>query len=205
MRDMIDRWFKTPEDLGNGFMILALITVGMGSWLNLSILTNLGLGFFGAGVVTWGVNAMQRREMTPIQRGFHVMDQVEGVLTRAWGLVLILGGLALLGYGILSILNPRSPMPVTLRQFFATPQGSSILQLLGSGVGMLFALTMIFASDADGGNSLVRFLKSIPGRLSGMVLLVIFGALAAVSILQLAAPAAWESLWQTFLRELGIL
>lgn len=202
VRDVLDRWFKTPENLGNGFFILALIAVGIGNYLDVPMLTNLGLGFFGAGIVTWGANAMVRGEMTPIQRGFHVMEHVEGILTRAWGLVLIFGGLALLGYSILSVLNPRSPMPDTVRRFISSPQGSPILLILGSMVGVLFALSMIFVSDDDGGNSLVQFLKSIPGRLVGIVLLVIFGAIAAANLLLLVAPTAWQELSQAILQYL---
>lgn len=199
MRDLLARWSKSPEDLGNGFFVLALVIIGISRPLNVSALTDLGLAFFGAGVAAWGVNAMLRGEMTPIQRGFHVMEHVEGFLTRAWGVVLILCGLVVMGHSILSILNPRSPVPVTVRQFFSTPQGSSILWLLGSALGVLFALTMIFASDDDRGNRFVQFLKSVPGRLFGILLLVIFCALAAANLLQLVAPTVWQQVSQSIL------
>lgn len=202
---LMERWFKNPEDLGTGFAIIAFIAVGVGNLVNLEFLTNFGFACLGAGIVAWGVNAIQRGEMTPLRRGFHVIEHIEGLLARAWGIVLILGGLALLGFGILSILNPRSPMPATLRQFFATPQGSALLLLFGSAVGVLFSLTMIFVSDAEANNRYVRFLKSIPGRLIGVLLLVFFGALAAVSLIQIFSPTAWENIFQTILQALGFL
>lgn len=201
----MERWFKSPDDLGTGFAIIAIIAIGLGNLLNFQILVNLGFTFFGAGIVAWGVNALQRGEMTPLQRGFRVMEHVEGFLARAWGLVLVLGGLALLGYGVLSILNPRSPMPASLRQFFATQQGSAVILLIGSALGMLFALTMIFVSDAQADNRYVRFIKSIPGRLFGVVLFLFCGLLAAISLIQIIAPDTWQNILGSILQALGIL
>src|SRR6188474_1909271 len=133
--EWLERWFKSPDDLGQGFLIIAIITVGIGSFLELNALTNLGLACLGAGGVAWGVNALQRGEQTSRPRGFRLMDGVQGLLAWAWGIVLIFGGLALLRFGILSILNPRSPVPVTMRQYVASAQGSAVLLLIGSSIG----------------------------------------------------------------------
>jgi hypothetical protein len=42
----------------------------VGNPFGLVILLNLEFAAFGAGIVAWGVSAMQRGEMTPIQRSF---------------------------------------------------------------------------------------------------------------------------------------
>lgn len=202
IQELIAR-IKTLEDVGTTFAIAGFLLVGVGGWLDFQVMVNLGFAGFGAGVVAWGINAMQRGEMTPL-RGFHPIARAESLLARAWGLLFTLGGLLLMGHGILSVLNPRSPIPTPIRQFFSTPQGSGVLLLVGSAVGILFALSMIFASDAETRNTLVRFLLSLPGRLIGMALLVFFGSLAAIAILQISNPTTFDTIAQSVYGAMGI-
>lgn len=196
---------KTLEDLGSALIMGGMLTIGLGVLLELEGVVNLGVAILGAGIVAWGVNAITSRELRVFQRGIRISQRIEETLARAWGILFALGGLLMLGYGALSMLNARAPIPAGVRGFFATPQGVGVLLLVGATVGILFALTSIFVSDADGGNAFVRCLKSLPGRLFGVVLLVFFGALALVALMQVFAPSAWEGLWQELLRALGIL
>ncbi|TAH48119.1 MAG: hypothetical protein EYC68_22465 [Chloroflexota bacterium] len=194
--------FKSADDVGTGFGIAMFVCVGLGSVLNIERLISLGLAFFGAAVVAWGVNAMQTRELRIFQHGIRVSEQVQEILARAWGIVFIGGGAILMGYGILEMVNPRTPVPTRVQQFFGTASGSGVLLLVGSAIGMLYALTMLFASEARGSNGFVRFVTSLPGRLFGLVLVLVFATLALIALLQIFAPVIWETLWQSFWQRL---
>jgi hypothetical protein len=200
LQELYNKWFKTLEDAGTTFALIGVVCGGLGSFLELQFLFNIGLASFGAAVVAWGVNAIQRGEMTPIERGFRVMDHVEGFFARAWGLLLALGGFLLFGYGILSLINPRSPIPTSIRPIFQGTQGAGVFLIIGGAIGMLFALTTIFVSDVQASNIYVRFIKSIPGRLVGVVLLLFFGVLTLAGLIQVFSPAAWEPILE-FVRQ----
>lgn len=195
---------KSLDDLGTIFMAGAIILAGLGGFVHVQPLVALGLAGFGGAVVTWGASGLQRGEMPLFARGMHLAEQVESVLTRLWGGVLIVVGLWFLGYGILSIFNPRSPIPGALQAFFATTQGGGVTWLIGSSVGILFALTLIFSKDSEGGNRVTQFLSNLYSRLFGVVLLVVCFAVAAVSLLQIFFPATWGSLVATFLDKVGL-
>jgi hypothetical protein len=203
IRSLFASWFESLENLGMGWMIFALVLVGIGSLTDAEIFNRLGLACFGAAVIAWGANTVMTRELTLFQRGIRVSAQVEELVARAWGLVLLLGGVALLGYQILTLLNPRAPVPLWVQQFFATPQGAGVLQLALASVGILFALTFMLASDAEGSNAIVRFLLSLPGRVSGLVLFVIFAVMAVSALIQIFAPGLWQEIVQSFMNRLG--
>ncbi len=205
--NQIQAWlerFKTLDDVGTGFAILAIVVFGIGNFLDLARVENLGLAAFGAAIVAWGANAIQTRELRIFQRGIHVWERVEELLARVWGILFALGGLLLLGYGILAALNPRAPIPAYVQQFFASPLGANVLTLVGSVIGMLFALTMIFASDAQASNAVVRFVLSLPGRLFGIVLFIFCAALAMIAVLQIFAPDVLVELGHAFLQRMGL-
>ncbi|GIL15939.1 MAG: hypothetical protein BroJett039_11120 [Chloroflexota bacterium] len=208
MIDKIQTWLtehvKSADDVGVGFAIAMFVSVGLGSVLNVERLVALGAAFFGAAVIAWGVNALQTRELRIFQRGIRVVEQVQEILARAWGLVFIGGGVFIMGYGVLSMLNPRAPVPERVQQFFGAAQGIGIQLLVGSAVGMLCALTLVFASDAQGGNTLARFIVSLPGRLLGAALFIFCAVLATLALLQIFAPDILVALGHAILQRMGL-
>jgi len=208
MMDKIQAWlarhFKSADDVGTAFAVAMFVSVGLGSVLNIERLVSLGAAFFGAAVIAWGVNALQTRELRIFQRGIRVAAQIQEILARAWGLVFISGGVFIMGYGILSMLNPRAPVPERAQRFFGAAQGIGVQLLVGSAVGMLCALTLVFASDAQGGNTLARFIVSLPGRLLGVALFIFCAILAALALLQIFAPDVLAALGHAFLQRIGL-
>lgn len=199
----LQRRFKTLDDVGTTFAILGILLAGGASYRHLTRISDLGIASFGAAVIAWGANALQTREIQILQRGIPVWERVSEALARAWGIVFGAGGLALLGYGVLSAINPRSPIPIGIQLFFATQQGGGVQLLIGSCVGIHFALTMIFVSDTQGSNGFVRFLVSLPGRLLGVILLIVCGVLALNGALLIFAPDVWDTLVHFFWRTIG--
>lgn len=196
--------FKTLDDVGTAFGIGAFLFAGLGGLFKIERLTWLGSASLGAAALAWGVNAIQSRELRILQRGIPVWERIEETFARVWGIVFALGGLLLFGYGILAALNPRAPIPASVQQFFTTPPGSSALMLIGSAVGLLFALTLIFVSSARANNAVARFILSLPARLFGILLFIIFSALALIALLQIFAPDALAALGHTFLQRIGL-
>lgn len=202
IQSLVASWFSSLDNLATGFGFLAIAFAGLGGLVDLEFFKFLGLACFGAAIVTWGANAIVSRELTLFQHGIPVSERVQEFLARAWGIVFASGGLVLLGYAILNLLNPRSPTPFILREFFATTRGSGVLLLAGSIVGMLFALTSVFVSDARGKNAVIQFILSLPGRLFGLVLLVVCVTLAGVALVQIISPDTWEIFLQELLNRL---
>ena len=195
---------KSLDDLGTMFMAGAIVLAGLGGFIHVNVLVALGLASFGGAVVTWGASGMQRGEMPLFARGVRLTERVDAVLARLWGIVFIILGLSFLGYGILSIFSPRSPIPAAFQAFFATTQGGGVTWLIGSSVGMLFAVTLIFTENGDGGNRVTQLLSNLYTRFLGLVLLVVFIGVAGVSLLQIFFPETWTSLVVTFLDKLGL-
>ncbi len=190
MQEWFDKAFKSLKDAGMTFAIFGIVAAAIGNFLSLGFLVSVGLAGFGAGVVAWGVDSLQGGEMMPL-RGLHVRARLEGFFASVWGLLFVLGGFLLIGYGVLSIMNPRSPIPPSLRQYFQGTQGGGVLWLIGGLIGVLFALTMIFAADTPGSSGFVRFVKSLPGRLVGILLLAVFALLSLGALVQIFAPEMW--------------
>lgn len=202
--DWFQRSFKNLDDLGTAFMAGAIVLAGLGGFVHVNPLVDLGLASFGGAVVTWGAGGMQRGDMPLLARGFRLTERVELLLSRIWGFVFVLVGFWFMGYGILSIFNPRSPFPPAIQGFFETPQGSSVFWLIGSSVGILFAITLLFADDSEGNNRVTRFLSNLYARLVGMVLLIVFSLLALFNVLKIVSPPAVDTLLEFLLRLLGL-
>lgn len=208
MMDKIQAWLaqhvKSADDIGTGFAIAMFVCVGLGSVLNMDRLASLGVAFFGAAVIAWGVNALQTRELRIFQRGIRISERFQEMFARVWGLLFVGFGMLILGYGTLKALNPHAPIPASAQQFFASPPGASVLMFIGSAIGMLFALTMIFVNDAQANNAAARFILSLPARLFGILLFVICAALAVIALLQIFAPNVLMELSHAFLQRMGL-
>lgn len=208
MTDRIQAWlaqhFKSADDVGTAFAVAMFVCAGLGSVLNLDRLVSLGVAFFGAAIVAWGVNALQTRELRIFQHGIRISERFQEIFVRVWGLLFVGFGILILGYGTLTALNPRAPIPSSAQQFFASPLGASVLMFVGSAIGMLFALALIFISDAQGSNAFVRFILSLPARLFGILLFVICAALAVIALLQIFAPNVLMELSHAFLQRMGL-
>ncbi len=203
--EWLTQHFHDADDVGTALALAAFIFGGIGSYLEIKRFVGLGLACFGAAAVAWGVNAIQTRELRILQHGIRVAERIQETLARAWGILFIGGGVVLMGYGILTALNPRAPIPHSLQSFSEAPPGSGVLLLVGGIVGLLYALTMLFAAGARGSGGFVRLIMSLPGRFLGLALAFIFSIVIALALLQIFAPGAWTALWQTFWQRLGDL
>lgn len=200
----LQKHFKTIEDLGWAFFAVGIVLFGIGDTFGLPFLTHPALAAAGAGIVAWGANAIQNRELAVFQPDIPFSRRVQEMVARIWGVGFVLAGLLLLGYGVLTTFNPRSPIPARLEQFFATAQGVSLLVLGGSILGIVFALSVIFVNDLPTGNSILRTLLSVPKRLYGVLLLLVFSAVGVISVLEIFEPGTWQRLAHLFLQRIGL-
>jgi hypothetical protein len=198
----MERWFKDLDDFGTKFGVAGLALIGIGNYFNWAPLMNLGLAALGAGIVAWGANMIQRRELAIWQRGIPLSARLDELVAQAWGLVTATGGILLFGFGILALLNPRAPIPLPVRQFFDTAQGRGALLLAGSFVGVIFGLSLLLA-EGQARNPFVCLAQSLPNRVFGVLILMVCLTLAVIALLQIFAPGAWEMLAAWILHQLG--
>ena len=204
MIDFLQRHFKSLDDLATAFVLLAFALFGLGSYLALATLANAGLGAFGAAIITWGASALQNRELRIFQRGIRISSRLDELFARVWGVLFILGGMALLGYGVLSALNPHTSQFARIQQFFNTPQGTGVILFVVGCVGILYALSLIFVSRVQDPHAFIRFLKSLPGRMIGLFLLLLFGALVAGGLALVFAPNLLPALARIIFQRMGL-
>lgn len=196
--DWLTRHFQDLDDVGTAFFAAALVLAGLSRFLQISALANLALAAFGAAVITSGADAVRTGEVRILQHGIRVSESIQALLARAWGIVFIGGGMVLMGYGILAALNPRTPIPNTVQQFFQGTVGTGVLVLVGSAIGLLYALSMMFAAEAHGSNAFVNFVASLPGRIFGVIVAIIALAVMGIALIQIFAPGVWENWTRLF-------
>jgi hypothetical protein len=199
----MERWFSSLEDLGSKLAIAGLLLFGVASYFNFTLLSNFAIVLFGAGVVAWGVNAIQQRELGIFQRDISISERLNEMVARLGGALMVIGGMLALGYGVLALMNPRAPLPPTVRAFFDSTTGQGVLWLTGSVVGMAFGLNAL-ASNARADNAFMRFVLSLPIRLFGLLILSVSCAVAAAGLVQIFAPEVWASWMQSLLEAIGL-
>lgn len=197
--EFLFRYFKNIKDVSATFAVAGAALVALGNFFELGWVLNLGIALLGAAGIALGAHSIAGSELQIFQRGIPLSARISELFARLWGIVFAVGGLLVLGYGVLALLNPRAPIPPNVRQFFATPQGGGVLLLVGSSVGILFALSLIFVPDTRGGNVVSRFIGALMQRLVGIVWLVLCSALLALGILQVVNPMPWEDVLRVLL------
>lgn len=197
-------WFKDAETSGTSLVSAAIVVMGAGAVLEIDFVFYLGVALLGAGLVGWGVNLAAVRELRLFQRGISFSGSVQEFLARAGGVLVVGGGMLLLGYGILTAFFPRSTLFQRVAQFFGTLPGVALLLTAGSLIGILYALAMIFSVLPPSDHPLFEFAKSVPGRLLGILLLVVFIGLGIVGILLAVAPDSLAALLTSLRVGIGV-
>lgn len=190
------KFFNSLDNLAATFVTVGIAFAALASWLNFDPAGFLGIGLLGAGITCWSIDGLLNQRLPFFVQGIQVRIRVEGFLVRAWSIVFAALGFLLMGYGILSLLNPRTPVPARVQQFFATSQGIGILLIGGGMLGLLWAMAMLFESASN--SSILAILATLPRRLFGLALLLVSLALVLVGGLQIIAPALWDNLWRSF-------
>lgn len=196
----MERWFKDLDDFATKCMAAGMLLIGSGSFFNFSIVINVGIGALGAGIAAMGANALLGAddEAPPA-----LPAQMRRLVGRAWSVLILAGGFLVMGYGILALLNPAAPIPLRVRHFFETAQGTAVLVLGGGMLGALFAVSLIFEASPRRSNFLARFLLGMPGRIYGALLLLICLLVMGLALLEIFAPAAFDALLQMLWQALG--
>lgn len=195
--ERLAKFFSSLDNVATAFAAVGIVLAALANWFNVEPAAFLGFAFLGAGIVGWSVDGLLNQHLPFFAQGLQVHVRVQGFLVRAWSILFAAVGFLLMGFGILSLLNPRTPVPARVQQFFATSQGIGILLIGGGMLGTLWALSMLFESVSN--RSILGVLASLPRRLVGLALLLLSLALVLVGVLQIIAPALWDNLWRAFL------
>ncbi len=193
MDPMPDR-LKSLDAIGGALALAGVLTFALSTYVRLTLLGSLGIALLGAGVIFWGMDAvMEGRIRFTRHRHIRFAETYSGLAARAWGLVFAVAGFLLLGFGLLSLTNPRTPVSNSLLSFFKTAVGTSVLLIFGGLLGGIYALTLIFGSVEQRG-SIARDLLSLPSRLWGLIVLLLCLGLIIVGMLRFVAPEVLDNL-----------
>lgn len=180
------------EKKGGIIAIVGLALAGLGGALQLTRLGLAGLLVLGAGVICWGLSGVFEGRMSFFHPGVRYSESYYGLAARAWGVLICLAGIALVGFNFLLFLNPD----MSFAEAASSRLGTSIGMVLGGLVGMLYAVTRILGRAEDNGSWLQRAI-TLPGRLLGVLLLLISTGLAAAGVVRLVAPQIYEEVVQS--------
>ncbi|MDQ3685523.1 MAG: hypothetical protein M3430_07955 [Acidobacteriota bacterium] len=151
-----------------------------------------GLVILGVGVICWGVSGVIEGRMIFTAPGVRHRESYYGLAARLWGVLISMAGVALVGFGSLLIYRPGS----SFEQVIGSPIGVSVGMLLGGVAGIIYAGTLILGRGEAGG-SWLRVAASLPGRLIGLLVMLISMGLAAAGAASIVAPQTYERVVQS--------
>ena len=175
------------ERRGGIIAIAGVALAALGGALNFTLLGLAGLGILGVGVICWGLSGMIGGQMSFFHPGVRYRESYYGLAARAWGILICLAGIALVGFSLLLFVQPDMSFAETAK----SPLGTSVGMLMGGLIGMLYAVTLILGRAEDSGSWLRRAM-SLPGRLIGVFVLLISTGLAITGVVRIAAPQIYE-------------
>lgn len=182
---------KDFEKTGGIIALIGVVLAAIGGSLQFNLLGLLGLGVLGVGVVCWGVSGVIEGRMIFSRPGVRYRQSYYGLAARLWGVLLCMAGVALVGFSFLLFFNPD----MAIEQALTSSLGKSIGMLLGGLTGMLYAMTLILGRAEDSG-SWLRQALSLPGRILGVLVLMVSMGLAAAGVVRLVSPLAYDDLMQ---------
>lgn len=190
------------QNLENRGGIIAIVGVALGALggaLNSTGIGLAGLGILGVGVICWGLSGMIEGQMSFFRPGVRHRRSYYGLAARVWGILISLAGFALVGFSLLLFAQPDMSFAETA----GSPLGISVGMFMSGLVGMLYAVTLILGRAEDGGSWLRRAM-SVPGRLIGVLILLISMGLTVTGVVRMAAPQIYEGVVQSIRDRLAL-
>ncbi len=185
------------EKKGGVIAVVGVALAALGGALQLTRLGLTGLGILGIGVICWGMSGLLEGRMVFFHSGVRYRESYYGLAARVWGILIILAGLALVGFSFLLFLNPD----MSFRETATSSLVTSIGMFLGGLIGMLYAVTLILGRAEDSG-SWLRKAMSLPGRILGVFVLLVSGGLALAGLLRFVAPQMYDDIVQSIIDQL---
>jgi hypothetical protein len=180
------------EKKGGIIAVVGLALAALGGALRLSRLGLAGLGVLGVGVICWGLSGLIEGRMSFFHPGVRYSENYYGLAARAWGLLICLTGIALVGFSLLLFVKPD----MSFAEIAASPLGASVGMFGGGLIGMLYAITLILGRAEDN-DSWLRRAISLPGRLIGVFVLLISMGLCVTGVVRIVAPQIYEGVAQS--------
>ena len=165
------------EKRGGIIAVVGVALAALGGALRLSRLGLAGLGVLGVGVICWGLSGMLQGRMSFFHPGVRYSENYYGLAARAWGILICLVGMALVGFSLLLFIKPD----MSFAEAATSPLGTSVGMFVGGIIGMLYAVTLILGRAEDSGSWLRRAI-SLPGRLIGVFVLLISMGLSVTGL-----------------------
>lgn len=180
------------EKTGGVIAIIGIATGALGGALRLTRFGLVGLGILGVGMICWGLSGTIEGRMSFFHPGVRYSENYYGLAARAWGILICLAGMAVVVFSILLFIKPDMSFGETA----ASPIGTSVGMFFGGLIGMLYAITLIIGR-AENNSSWLRRALSVPGRLFGVLVLLVSAGLCVAGALRIVAPQIYEQTVQS--------
>jgi hypothetical protein len=175
------------EKRGGIIAVVGVALSALGGAMNLTHIGLAGLGILGVGIICWGLSGMLEGRMSFFHPGVRYRESYYGLAARAWGILICLAGMTLVGFSLLLFVRPDMSFAETT----TSPLGTSVGMFVGGLIGMLYAITLILGRAEDSGSWLRRAI-SLPSRLIGVFVLLISMGLTVAGVLRIVAPQIYE-------------
>jgi len=177
------------EKKGGIIAIAGIALAALGGVLRLTPLGLVGLGVVGVGIICWGMSGMLEGRMSFFHPGVRYSETYYGLAGRAWGALILLSGVGLVGFSILHLFQPN----MSFEAAAAHPLAKSGAMFLGGIIGVLYAITLILGrAEEDDDESRLRRIVRLPIRVFGILLLLVSAGLAITGVARIAVPHIYE-------------
>ncbi|MBA2732104.1 MAG: hypothetical protein H0U54_04340 [Acidobacteria bacterium] len=176
------------EKKGGIIAIAGIALAALGGALRLTSLGLVGLGVVGVGIICWGMSGMLEGRMSFFHPGVRYSETYYGLAGRAWGILILLSGVGLVGFSILLLFQPD----LSFEEAATHPLAKSGAMFFGGIIGVLYAITLILGRAEDDDESRLRRIVRLPIRLFGVLLLLVSAGLAVTGVVRIAAPHIYE-------------
>ena len=175
------------EKKGGIIAIIGVAVAAVGGLLRVTRLGLFGMAILGLGVICWGLSGLIEKRIVFSRPGTRYSSSYYGLAARAWGAMLCIAGAGVAGFSVLLLFYPD----VTFEQITASAVGLGLGWFLGGLIGMLYSLTLIAGRAEDSGTWFRRII-TLPGRMLGLVILMISIVLAAAGLTRALFPQVYE-------------
>jgi hypothetical protein len=159
-----------------------------GGWkIPVTFLIYLGLLPIGFGIILFGVDAIRKKESSYTSgEDAYRSYSYRGLAAIMDGVVLVLLGIAVIGYGVVALLGLEN----SLLDFIKERPG--LILIFGGLMLAAYSITLIFGTHEDRRG--LALLGSLPGRIFGLVLLFLGLGMLLLGGLEIISPKGFDQL-----------
>lgn len=178
------------EKSGGIIVIVGVAVAALGGASGVNRLSLLGMIILGVGIISWGLSGLFEKRILFFHPGMRRSESYYGVAARAWGALLCLGGLGVVGFSVILFFTPD----IAFEQVLVRLLGGGKGMVLGGLVAMLYSVTLIIGrAETRAGLGIL----SLPRKILGIIVLMTAIILVAAGMTSIISPQFYERVIQS--------